>query len=84
MIVSSSLLDLCANNKMAKSITLLLVLAVLLVIQPVPTFSWKRHAREKKKSKKGWRRTKKGLIRDDLPSDSQLRVGVTLRPEECL
>ncbi|KAL9183140.1 hypothetical protein ACHAXT_004927 [Thalassiosira profunda] len=43
---------------------------------------WRRR-QPKKRAKKGWRKTRDGWLRLDLPADSTLRVGVTHRPKEC-
>ncbi|KAL7523435.1 hypothetical protein ACHAXR_000179 [Thalassiosira sp. AJA248-18] len=61
-----------------------LLLLVALLINPVASsvLNWRRKPK-KKVSKKGWRKTKKGWLRLDLPSDSMLRIGVTHRPKEC-
>ncbi len=61
------------------------VIAVLffaLAIDSLSALSWRRK-KQKKRAKAGWRRTKKGWERLDLPHDSNLRIGVTHRPKHC-
>lgn len=53
-----------------------------LAIDPLTALSW-RHRKQKKRAKEGWRRTKSGWERLDLPPDSNLRIGVTHRPKQC-
>eukprot|EP00579_Thalassiosira_antarctica_P014174 CAMPEP_0201928704 /NCGR_PEP_ID=MMETSP0903-20130614/21507_1 /ASSEMBLY_ACC=CAM_ASM_000552 /TAXON_ID=420261 /ORGANISM="Thalassiosira antarctica, Strain CCMP982" /LENGTH=181 /DNA_ID=CAMNT_0048467255 /DNA_START=178 /DNA_END=720 /DNA_ORIENTATION=- len=69
---------------MTKTISLLL-LAVLLTNTLVSALNWRllRQPKIRKRSKKGWRKTKNGWLRLDLPRDSSLRIGVTHRPKEC-
>jgi len=60
----------------------LLLLATLL-INLVTAFNFRRQRKEKKRAREGWRKTKDGWLRLDLPPDSMLRVGVTNRPKAC-
>ena len=64
--------------------TLVLILAALLANPTVSVFNFQRQPKQIKRSKEGWRRTKKdGWVKLDLPPDSKLRVGVTHRPKKC-
>ena len=67
---------------------LLLVSLLLLLINPLASslkFLPERKKKQltKKREKEGWRKTKDGWLRLDLPPDSMLRVGVTYRPNDC-
>ena len=67
---------------------LLLVPLLLLLINPLASslkFLPERKKKQltKKREKEGWRKTKDGWLRLDLPPDSMLRVGVTYRPNDC-
>ena len=68
---------------MIKAITLVLF-ASLLISPAESDLFWRRRAKKKKVSKKGWRRTKRHLwLRLDLPPDSALRIGILHRPKDC-
>lgn len=58
------------------------MLFLALAIDSLSALSWRRK-KQKKRAKAGWRRTKKGWERLDLPPDSNLRIGVTHRPKHC-
>mmetsp|Transcript_9364 Transcript_9364/g.20823 ORF Transcript_9364/g.20823 Transcript_9364/m.20823 type:complete len:193 (-) Transcript_9364:289-867(-) len=69
-------------------IIILLLLFVVLntCIEPVASLDWKwrrlvKH--RKKRAREGWRRTKKGWERLDLPPDASLRIGIKHRPKHC-
>ena len=79
-----------STNTMTTTITslLLLVALLLLLINPLASslkFLPERKKKQltKKREKEGWRKTKDGWLRLDLPPDSMLRVGVTYRPNDC-
>mmetsp|Transcript_18820 Transcript_18820/g.29507 ORF Transcript_18820/g.29507 Transcript_18820/m.29507 type:complete len:180 (+) Transcript_18820:111-650(+) len=60
----------------------IVVLLIALAIDSLSALSWRRK-KEKKRAKAGWRRTKKGWERLDLPPENNLRIGVTHRPRHC-
>ena len=67
---------------------LLVSLLLLVLINPLASslkFLPERKKKQltKKREKEGWRKTKDGWLRLDLPPDSMLRVGVTYRPNDC-
>ena len=58
-------------------------IALLLVVASTTSaLSW-RQRKQKKRAREGWRRTKKGWERLELPPDSKLRIGITHRPTFC-
>ena len=59
------------------------IIALLLVVATMTSaLSW-RQRKQKKRAREGWRRTKKGWERLDLPVDDKLRIGITHRPTFC-
>jgi len=58
------------------------IITLLLVVASIDALSW-RQRKQKKRAREGWRKTKKGWERLDLPPDSKLRIGITHRPTFC-
>lgn len=61
---------------------LITLLLFALAIDSLSALSWRRK-RQKKRAKEGWRKTRKGWERLNLPPDSQLRIGILRRPKHC-
>ena len=61
---------------------LLFVLAID-SLDSLSALSWRRK-KQKKRAKAGYRKTRQGWERLNLPPNSKLRIGVKYRPEHCL
>jgi len=59
-----------------------IIALLLLVVSTTHALSW-RQRKQKKRAREGWRKTKKGWERLDLPPNSKMRIGITHRPTFC-
>eukprot|EP00986_Skeletonema_menzelii_P005984 scaffold2258_cov144-Skeletonema_menzelii.AAC.13 len=65
-----------------KNALVTLLLFVLAIDSLSAALSWRRK-KQKKRAKAGWRKTRKGWERLNLPPNGQLLIGVTHRPNHC-
>ena len=69
-------------HKTMKAAVLLLFVLAIDSLDLLSALSWRRK-KQKKRAKAGYRKTRQGWERLNLPPDSKLRIGVTHRPKYC-